>query len=64
VYIYAYMVAHETLLAKLQRTCEEPFYSLGLLTMRTGHLQFCAQWLLTLPKNALQQCSFETKVNE
>ena len=31
-----------------------PFYSLGLLTMRTGHLQFCAQWLLTLPRNALQ----------
>jgi hypothetical protein len=29
--------------------------------MRTGHLQFCAQWLLTLPKNALQQCSIETK---
>lgn len=44
---------HETLLAKLQRYMRGTFYSLGLLTMRTGHLQFCAQWLLTLPKNAL-----------
>jgi hypothetical protein len=33
--------------------------------MRTGHLQFCAQWLLMLPKKALQQFSIdETKINE
>jgi hypothetical protein len=39
----------------LQHYKTGPFhYSLGLLTMRTGHLQFCAQWLLTLPRKALQ----------